>query len=223
MPMKCLKIGIYLSFPPPFQPQIKLSNLAASLKLGFMSHSSTFKATSVALNGGKFPLAPMGVLAPGSVHVRPSDGPPINNSGNFFGAHVWGGCKIVWKFFWSTFLPNQIILSTFRLTKIKIVAIFVYAIRSDQCNLFSKQLFYLTSLFTGYFVHFVHSRLLILNFLRYSHNCDDCQTHFITTMQIYGINVLKTFWSIITAPEPPTLKLIHFFKVPRSCWFWKCT
>ena len=31
----------------------------------------------------KFLLTPMGVLAPGSAHVRPSTQPPINMSGNF--------------------------------------------------------------------------------------------------------------------------------------------
>jgi hypothetical protein len=31
----------------------------------------------------KFPLAPMGVLAPGSGHARPSARPPIDTSGNF--------------------------------------------------------------------------------------------------------------------------------------------
>ena len=35
----------------------------------------------------KFPLAPMGVLAPGSAHARPSGQPPIDMSGNF-SAHV---------------------------------------------------------------------------------------------------------------------------------------
>ena len=35
----------------------------------------------------EFPLAPMGVLAPGSAHARPSALPPIDNSGNFT-AHV---------------------------------------------------------------------------------------------------------------------------------------
>jgi hypothetical protein len=34
-----------------------------------------------------FPLVPMGVLAPGSAHARPSARPPINTSGNF-PAHV---------------------------------------------------------------------------------------------------------------------------------------
>ena len=34
-----------------------------------------------------FPLAPMGVLAPGSAHARPSARPPIDTSGNF-SAHV---------------------------------------------------------------------------------------------------------------------------------------
>ena len=36
---------------------------------------------------GKIPLAPMGVLAPRSAHVRPSARPPIDTSGNF-PAHV---------------------------------------------------------------------------------------------------------------------------------------
>ena len=31
----------------------------------------------------QIPLAPMGVLAPGSAHARPSTRPPINTSGNF--------------------------------------------------------------------------------------------------------------------------------------------
>ena len=35
----------------------------------------------------KIPLAPMGVLAPGSAHARPSAWPPIDTSGNF-SAHV---------------------------------------------------------------------------------------------------------------------------------------
>ena len=35
----------------------------------------------------KFPLTPMGVLAPGSAHARPSAQPPIDMSGNF-PAHV---------------------------------------------------------------------------------------------------------------------------------------
>ena len=37
--------------------------------------------------GEEFPLAPMGVLAPGSAHTRPSARPPIDTSGNF-PAHV---------------------------------------------------------------------------------------------------------------------------------------
>jgi hypothetical protein len=35
----------------------------------------------------KFPLTPMGVLAPGSAHARPSARPPIDTSGNF-PAHI---------------------------------------------------------------------------------------------------------------------------------------
>ena len=37
----------------------------------------------------KFPLAPMGVLALGSKHARPSARPPIDTSGNF-SAHMSG-------------------------------------------------------------------------------------------------------------------------------------
>ena len=38
----------------------------------------------------KIPLAPMGVLAPGSAHARPSARPPIDTSGNF-SPHMSGG------------------------------------------------------------------------------------------------------------------------------------
>ena len=34
-------------------------------------------------NNSKFPLTPMGVLAPRSAHARPSDRPPIDMSGKF--------------------------------------------------------------------------------------------------------------------------------------------
>ena len=37
-------------------------------------------------NKDKFPLAPMGVLATGSAHARPSAQPPIDTSGNFSAA-----------------------------------------------------------------------------------------------------------------------------------------
>ena len=43
---------------------------------------------------GEFPLTPMGVLAPGSAHARPSAQPPIDVSGNF-SAHVSAVCKIL--------------------------------------------------------------------------------------------------------------------------------
>ena len=36
------------------------------------------------LNFPKFPLVPMGVLAPGSAHARPSAQPPIDTSRNFW-------------------------------------------------------------------------------------------------------------------------------------------
>ena len=42
---------------------------------------------------GKFPLAQMGVLAPGSAHTRPSARPPIDTSGNF-SAHMSEGGKL---------------------------------------------------------------------------------------------------------------------------------
>ena len=41
----------------------------------------------------EFPLAPMGVLAPGSAHARPSARPPIDTSGNF-SAHMSEGGKL---------------------------------------------------------------------------------------------------------------------------------
>ena len=34
-------------------------------------------------NREQFPLAPVGVLAPGSAHARPSAQPPIDTSGDF--------------------------------------------------------------------------------------------------------------------------------------------
>ena len=43
----------------------------------------TTSRTFVAVRIKEFPLAPMGVLAPGYAHTRPSAQPPINNSGNF--------------------------------------------------------------------------------------------------------------------------------------------
>ena len=39
------------------------------------------------ITGLKFLLAPMGFIAPGSAHARPSAEPPIDTSGNF-AAHV---------------------------------------------------------------------------------------------------------------------------------------
>ena len=44
---------------------------------------------------GKFPLVPMGVLAPGSVYVRPSARSPIDTSGNFLAHISRRGAKIV--------------------------------------------------------------------------------------------------------------------------------
>ena len=57
-----------------------------------------FQNPSVVGNGGnsenwqqktKFPLAPLGVLAPGSAHARTSAQPPINTS-RIFSAHKFG-------------------------------------------------------------------------------------------------------------------------------------
>ena len=42
----------------------------------------------------EIPLAPMGVLAPGSAHARPSARPPIDTSGNFSGTRV---CRVTFK------------------------------------------------------------------------------------------------------------------------------
>ena len=42
------------------------------------------------VNDNKIPLAPMGVLAPGSAHARPSARPPLNTSG-IFSAHMSEG------------------------------------------------------------------------------------------------------------------------------------
>ena len=42
----------------------------------------------------EIPLVPMGVLAPGSAHARPSAQPPIDTSGTF-SAHMSGGGEIV--------------------------------------------------------------------------------------------------------------------------------
>ena len=56
----------------------------------------------------KFPLAPMGVLDPGSARAQPSAQSPIDTTGNF-SAHVHG---MVGKT--SIFSPFQVILSTFR-------------------------------------------------------------------------------------------------------------
>ena len=58
-------------------------------------------------------LEPVGVLAPRSAHAWPSARLLTIISG-IFSVHVSeGGYKIVRKFFWSTFSPNQRILSTF--------------------------------------------------------------------------------------------------------------
>jgi hypothetical protein len=52
----------------------------------------------------------MGILAPGSAYTRPSAQPPINTSGNFFGAHVLEGRSTNLKILWSIFSPFQAIL-----------------------------------------------------------------------------------------------------------------
>ena len=75
----------------------------------------------------KFPLTPMGVLAPGSAHARPSAQPPIDVSGNF-PAHVSGvgGCWNFEKFFLSTSSPNQAILSTFLKQMLNLLFLFLF-------------------------------------------------------------------------------------------------
>jgi hypothetical protein len=58
-----------------------VQNLPATLFLDiFIDHAHV-------VNVNQFPLTPMGVLAPGSAHARPSAQPPIDVSG-YFSAHV---------------------------------------------------------------------------------------------------------------------------------------
>ena len=45
-------------------------------------------------HGNRFPLAPMGILAPRSAHARPSDRPPIDTSVKFSGTRV---CRVAFK------------------------------------------------------------------------------------------------------------------------------
>jgi hypothetical protein len=67
----------------------------------------------------KFPLAPMGALALGSAHARPSAQAPIDTSGNF-SAHMSGrGVKNLKSVLINFFSPFQAILSTFRVFRKK--------------------------------------------------------------------------------------------------------
>ena len=56
----------------------------------------------------KFPLAPMGVLAPGSAHSRPSAQPPIDPSGSFRSKCLGGGVNFlaISPPFFVTFTPK---------------------------------------------------------------------------------------------------------------------
>ena len=65
--------------------------VARVLNVGGRGQNKPLAQTNV--NSLKFPLAPMGVLAPGSAHARPSARPPIDTSGNF-SAHMSGGGKL---------------------------------------------------------------------------------------------------------------------------------
>ena len=49
----------------------------------FWGFEQRYQEIKKSRKGLKFPLAPMGVLAPGSAHARPSARPPIDTSGNF--------------------------------------------------------------------------------------------------------------------------------------------
>ena len=53
------------------------------------------QSSQITTNLSKFALAPMGVLAPGSAHARPSARPPIDTSRNFSAHMSGGGVKIV--------------------------------------------------------------------------------------------------------------------------------
>ena len=54
-----------------------------------MRHST--KDSCGAVKSMEFPLAPMGALAPGSAHARPSAQAPIDTSGNFSAQVSEGG------------------------------------------------------------------------------------------------------------------------------------
>ena len=53
------------------------------LKVADMFFTTMKHSVVEAAIGVKFPLTPMGVLAPGSARARPSAQPPIDGSGNF--------------------------------------------------------------------------------------------------------------------------------------------
>ena len=68
----CIGILLFLLLMSP----CKISNSYDIPLLGFSNGSKKKRKE-------KFPLVPMGVLAPGSAHARPSARPPIDTSGNF--------------------------------------------------------------------------------------------------------------------------------------------
>ena len=55
----------------------ELSNSTCTTRQGVLFSANILQTD----NRDKFPLAPMGVIAPGSAHARPSARPPIDNLG----------------------------------------------------------------------------------------------------------------------------------------------
>ena len=56
-----------------------------------INNLKVMNSLSVFVSFNKFPLAPMGVLALGSAHTRPSAQPPIDAIRNFSAHMSWGG------------------------------------------------------------------------------------------------------------------------------------
>ena len=71
---------------------IEDSNTFGALGLQLLSYQLIYVIAIVRII--EIPLAPMGVLASGSAHSRPSARPPIDVSGKFSAAHV---CRVTFK------------------------------------------------------------------------------------------------------------------------------
>ena len=78
------------SFMDPSLSPTSLTDLFEFFTGKFRNAMIPFWEKSKCRREREIPLAPMGVLAPGSAHARPSAQPPINTSGNS-SAHMSGG------------------------------------------------------------------------------------------------------------------------------------